>query len=89
MQYSDDDGRTIVNMDVDGMPWHDRAVRSAEKQEREHARAQQRMIYGDRITPREARRYTMYALLAALSIVLVFAAVWGVMILFMTQVWLR
>ena len=31
----------------------------------------------------------MYALLAALSIVLVFAAVWGVMILFMTQVWLR
>lgn len=89
MQFEDDDGRTVANMDVDGMPWHDRGVRFAERQAREQERYQKRMIYGERITAREARQYTLYALLAALAIVGVFAVVWGVLILFMTQVWFR
>ncbi|MGI6258501.1 MAG: hypothetical protein ACOYKC_01435 [Anaerolineaceae bacterium] len=89
MQYDDDDGRTIVNMDVDGMPWHERGVRFAERQAQEQERSKRRMIYGERITAREARRYTFYALLAALAIVAVFAVLWAVVILFMTKVWFR
>ncbi len=89
MQYDDDDGRTIVNMDIDGMPWHERGVRFAERQAWEQERSKRRMIYGERITAREARRYTFYALLAALAIVAVFAVLWAVVILFMTKVWFR
>lgn len=89
MQYSDDDGRTIANMDVDGMPWHERGVQFANRQAREQERIQKQKMYGERITAREARRYTMYALLAALAVVGVFAAIWGILLLFMTQVWFR
>ena len=30
-QYSDDDGRVICDMDVAGMPWHDRHARSEKR----------------------------------------------------------
>ncbi|MDD2521961.1 MAG: hypothetical protein PHW11_03975 [Anaerolineaceae bacterium] len=88
-QYDDDDGRTIVDMDVDGMPWHDRNVRFAEKQARDFDRKQKAEMYGERMTNSEARRYTFYALLAGLALTAALAVVWIVLVLFMTQVWFR
>lgn len=35
--YEEDDGRTVCNMDVDGMPWHDKRVRREEKASRRAA----------------------------------------------------
>ncbi len=31
--YDDDDGHTIANMNVEGMPWYDRAHRTSAKKE--------------------------------------------------------
>ncbi|NLC13147.1 MAG: hypothetical protein GX768_03765 [Chloroflexi bacterium] len=88
-QFDDDDGRTIVSMDVDGTPWHDRNVKFAERQAQELGVKQKRAMYGDRMTNSEARRYTFYALLAGLALTAVMAAVWILLVLFMTQVWFR
>ncbi|HBO34283.1 MAG TPA: hypothetical protein DD636_06045 [Anaerolineaceae bacterium] len=87
-KFDEDDGRTIVNMDVDGTPWHDRNVKFAERQA--HAVAQkQKAGYGDRMTNSEARRYTFYAMLAGLALTAILAAVWILLVLFMTQIWFK
>jgi hypothetical protein len=83
-QYDDDDGRVICNMDVEGMKWHDRRVHRENKEMRK-ASAQQ----GDQMTKSEARRYTWYAVLAGLTIVLVYSVVWVLFTLFLTKVWFR
>ena len=88
-QFDDDDGRTIVSMDVDGTPWHDRNVNFAEKQARELNRKQRVEMYGDRMTNSEARRYTFYAMLAGLALTAALAVVWILLVLFMTQVWFK
>jgi hypothetical protein len=87
-KFDEDDGRTIVNMDVDGTPWHDRNVKFAERQA--HAVEQkQKAGYGDRMTNSEARRYTFYAMLAGLALTAILAAVWILLVLFMTQIWFK
>ncbi len=88
-RYDDDDGKTIVNMDVDGAPWHDRNVKFAERQARESDRKQKVEMYGERMTNSEARHYTFYALLAGLALTAALAVVWIVLVLFMTQVWFK
>ena len=84
-QYDDDDGRVIVNMDVEGMKWHDRRVRREDRAKRKENNAGK----GLQLTKAEARRFTWYAILAGLTIVAVYAVVWGLLLLFMTQVWFR
>ena len=88
-QFDDDDGRTIVSMDVDGTPWHDRNVKFAGRQAQKLGVKQKRGMDGERMTNSEARRYTFYALLAGLALTAVMAAVWILLVLFMTQVWFR
>jgi len=83
-EYDDDDGRVIVNMDVEGMKWHDKRVRKEKRAERSENSDQ-----GPKITKSETRRFTFYAVLAGLTIVLVFAIVWILLTLFATQVWFR
>ncbi len=83
-QYEDDDGRTICNMDVDGMPWHDKRVRREEK-----AAARKAVPQGEQMTRTEARIFTWYAVLAGLLVAFVFSVVWVLFILFCTQVWFR
>jgi hypothetical protein len=39
------------------------------------------------MTRSEARRYTFYAVLAGLTVALVFSAIWILLTLFMTRVW--
>lgn len=81
-QYEDDDGRVICNMDVDGMPWHDRRARG----EQTPARATPQR---DPMTKAEALGYTWNAVLAGLAIVGVFAVTWVLLILFCIYVWFR
>jgi hypothetical protein len=84
-QYDDDDGRVVCNMDVDGMRWHDRRVRREKRAQKVENAASQ----GPQMTKAETRRFTWYAVLAGLTIVGVFGAVWALLLLFMTQVWFR
>jgi hypothetical protein len=86
-QYDDDDGRVICNMDVDGMPWHDKRIRREKKE-------QQRVIAAgqtdrEQMTKAEARQFTFHAILAGMLIALVFSAAWVLFILFCTQIWFR
>lgn len=85
----DDDDRVIANMNVEGTPWYDRSVRDAQRRQSEEERKAKVKLYGERMTSSEARRYTSYALLAGLTIALAFAGVYAMVILFMTEVWLR
>jgi hypothetical protein len=85
-QFEDDDGRVICDMDVAGMPWHDRGVRREKRAERRMERRPS-FSQGAQMSKSEARRYTWYAVLAGLTIVGVFSVVWILLTLFMTQVW--
>ncbi len=85
----DDDDRVIANMNVEGAPWYDKQVRESQRRESEAERKAKVKLYGERMTDSEARRYTFYAVLAGLTIALAFAAVYALVILFMTQVWFR
>lgn len=83
-QYDDDDGRTIVDMDVEGMPWHTRRVR---REERERARAelQEKIDRGEALTKKETLLYTFYAVLAGLVVV---GVIGGGTVLFVLILWL-
>ncbi len=83
-KYDDDDGRTIVDMDVEGMPWHTRRVR---REERERARAelQEKIDRGEALTRQETIRYTFYAVLAGLAVV---GVIGGGTVLFVLILWL-
>ena len=79
--YEDDDGRVICDMDVEGMPWYDKRIRR-EKRKAKTSKTPQ-------MTRSEARRFTWYAVLAGLTIVLIFSVVWILFTLFATQIWFR
>jgi hypothetical protein len=91
--YEDDDGRVICNMDVAGMPWHDRRARRERKAARSAVIAAQApslpASQGDPMTRSEMRRYVWNSVLAGLLIVAVFSATWVLFILFCTKVWFR
>jgi hypothetical protein len=81
-KYEDDDGRVICDMDIDGLPWHDKRVR------REN-RAARNQVQAGQMTRSEARRYTWYAILAGLLVVSVFSITWILFVLFCTEIWFR
>jgi hypothetical protein len=75
--YDDDDGRTIADMNVEGMPWYDRDRRD-------------RTETGERKPPmdRTQRQATVTAVvLAALLIALVFGVGYFVVIFLMDSLW--
>lgn len=76
--YEDDDGRTVVNMDVDGMPWHDRRIRR-EKRE------QERSAVNEVMSPKDTRRWIRYSLLGALSVIFIIG---GVLVLLIFIEWI-
>lgn len=67
-QYEDDDGRTIADMNVEGMPWHNARLK---KEQREQAKAElrEKIERGEALTTRQTLRYTFYSLLAGLAVV--------------------
>ena len=73
-----DDGRTIVNMNVDGMPWYSR--------QKENPNPSQ----GDwDLTDEQKRAYKWAAVRAALAVALIFGAVFAAFIAFCDFVWFR
>ena len=71
----EDDGRTIVNMNVEGMPWYHKQSPDAVDGKRSE------------MSPEEQRMYTWAAVKAGLLIVLIFALVFGLFIAFCDFVW--
>lgn len=63
-EYDDDDGRTIVNMDVEGMPWHDKRIR---REKREKAKEAQEEV----LTKRQTARWIWRSLLAAFTVLFI------------------
>ena len=74
----EDDGRTIVNMNVEGMPWYHKTGERPETPGEHY-----------QMTKEEERMYTWAAVKAGLLIVLVFAVVFGLFIAFCDFVWFR
>ena len=79
----EDDGRTIVNMNVDGMPWYNRYDADRPEEETDPDAEHYQM------TREEQRMYTWAAIKAGLLVVLVFAVVFGLFIAFCDFVWFR
>ncbi len=83
-QYEDDDGRTIADMNVEGMPWY-RADRKREARAQAREELQQKIDRGEALTRRETLRYSLYATLAGLTVV---GVVGGGTVLFVFLLWL-
>ncbi len=81
-QYDDDDDLVICNMDVDGMPWHDKRIHHEKT-------ALLKNIQGEQVTKAEARLYTWYSILAGMLVVSVFSVTWILFTLFCTKIWFR
>ncbi|MBO4418253.1 MAG: hypothetical protein J5789_00270 [Oscillospiraceae bacterium] len=83
-QYEDDDGRTIVDMNVEGMRWY-QAERKRTARAEARAELQEKIDRGEALTRRETIRYTFYATLAGLTVV---AFIGGGTVLFIFLLWL-
>ena len=77
-KYDDDDGRTIVNMNVDGMPWY-RPPRAAGENPADQPK----------LSKRETRSVVLGALAAALLVCGVFALGYFLFILFCDKIWFQ
>ena len=78
-----DDGRTIADMNVDGMPWYSPKKRISGKDRKKTADRE------EVLTKEESRYYTWGALKAALIVVGVLCAGLVLFILFCQYVWFR
>ena len=85
-QFDDDDGRTIVSMDVEGMPWYDRRHDFVRRSERDSS---QPSPHGTGLTDRELRLYTWGAIKAGLLVASVFSLTWILLVLFLTKILFR
>ena len=78
-----DDGRTVADMNVDGMPWYS-PKKSIPDRERKDSASRETVL-----TKEESRYYTWGALKAALVVVGVICAGLVLFILFCQYVWFR
>jgi len=78
-----DDGRTIANMNVEGMPWYTPGKRAAGEERGETDQSKTQM------TKEESRYYTWGAVKAALLVVGVICAGIALFILFCTEIWFK
>ncbi|MBQ5950796.1 MAG: hypothetical protein IJL66_01410 [Lachnospiraceae bacterium] len=79
-QYDDDDGRTIADMNIDGMPWYVQGDENrAPAGEGEHYQ----------MSKEESRAYTWAALKAALLVAVIFGVVFFLFIAFADFIWLN
>ena len=76
-QLSDDDGRVIAPMNVEGMPWYDKAP------------AMTTSVGGEMLDKRQTRYAIIGALKASLLIAGVFSAGLILFVLFCTEIWLK
>ena len=71
-----DDGKTIANMDVEGMPWYLEKRTPAQPGK-------------EPLTPEQLRAYRWAAVKAGLAVALVFGAVFALFIAFCDFVWFK
>ena len=71
------DDRTVADMNLEGMPWY---------RENDPPKKNPNV---EQMTGRQAARYTLYAVLAGLSIVAVFGIAAALFILFCTNIWMK
>jgi len=88
-RYTDDDGRTIVSMDVPGTSWYQENDPAKQHADASEASVKQSIYPKVEPTRKELRQITWSALLAGLTIAAVYAVVWILFTLFATQIWLR
>jgi hypothetical protein len=79
-----DDGRTIANMNVEGMPWYSPGKRISRRKDREKPEDREEVL-----TKQESRYYTWGALKAALLVVGILCAGLVLFVLFCQHVWFR
>ena len=79
-----DDGRTIANMNVEGMPWYSPGKRVSRRKDREKPEDREEVL-----TKQESRYYTWGALKAALLVVGILCAGLVLFVLFCQHVWFR
>ena len=79
--YDDDDGRTIANMNVEGMPWYQKPSPDAQTGEEDATGTRSEHPY--QMTKEESRMYMWGALKAALLVAAIFAVVFFLFILFL------
>lgn len=79
-----DDGRTIANMNVEGMPWYSPGKRISRRKDREKPEDREEVL-----TKQESRYYTWGALKAALLVVGILCAGLVLFVLFCQYVWFR
>ena len=79
-----DDGRTIANMNVEGMPWYSPGKRIPRRKNREKPEDREEVL-----TKQESRYYTWGALKAALLVVGILCAGLVLFILFCQHIWFR
>lgn len=72
----EDDGRTIVSMDVEGMPWHGPDRGGPQDK-------------GETLSPRETRQAIFAALKAALAVAAVISLGLVLFVLFCTEIWFQ
>ncbi len=77
-QYDDDDGRTIVDMNVEGMPYYQAGVRKEERAKK-RAELNEKIASGEALNRRETIRYTIFSMLGGLAVL---GIVGGALILF-------
>lgn len=86
--YSDDDNRTIVNMNVEGMPWYeDRKQKERLDAERAERAANNVHTDADELYGKNLRRYTITATLTAMLLMLIFAGAMCLFIAFLCAIW--
>ena len=78
-----DDGRTIVNMNVEGMPWYSPGGPASGEKEKERDGRE------PALTREESRYYTWGAVRAALLVVGVMCAGIILFVLFCTEIWFK
>ncbi|MDD4839355.1 MAG: hypothetical protein PHE93_01620 [Clostridia bacterium] len=79
--YSDDDGRVIAPMNIDGMPWFN--PKTQKTGENKEAKPQEKM------TRKEMMRLIWNLYSALIPIALIFIVAFGGLIAFMVFVWLK
>lgn len=87
-QY-DDDGRVIVDMDVEGMPWYDRRPLRDKNKLNTTEQPVRPSHFTSGLSRSEARLYTRYSMLAGLGFSMVFVVTWVLFTLFCTEIWFR
>ena len=73
----EDDGRTIANMDIDGMPWHDRGRAKPHSKTAPEEEAPKKLNFP----------WLAGVLAAVLSVALVFAGAFAAFLLLLNHLW--